>query len=61
MSKVSILAKNGPFETLLVTFVFSDGFQCCKEFALYNSNLTHRVPCCHMDFLKKKLCSIVTK
>lgn len=54
MSKVSILAKTVPFETLLVGFLFCDGFQGCKECVLYNGNLMHRVPCSKMDFKKGK-------
>lgn len=47
MSKVSILAKNVPFETVLIVFLFCDVSQCCEEFVPHNRNLVYRVPLCH--------------
>lgn len=47
MSKVSILAKNVPFETVLIVFLFCDVSQCCEEFVLHNRNLVYRVPLCY--------------
>lgn len=44
MSKVSILAKNVPFETALIVFLFCDVSQCWEEFVPHNGNLVYRVP-----------------
>ena len=44
MSKVSIAAKNVPFEAFLMVFLFRGVSQCQKEFVPHNGNGVHRVP-----------------
>lgn len=44
MSKVSIAAKNVPFEAFLMVFLFRGVSQCHKEFVPHNGNGVHRVP-----------------
>lgn len=51
MSKVSILAKNVPFETVLIVFLFCNVSQCCEEFVPHNRNLVYRVPFAFFFFL----------
>lgn len=44
MSKVSIAAKNVPFEAFLRVFLFCGVSQCHKEFVPHNGDGVHRVP-----------------
>lgn len=44
MSKVSITAKNVPFEAFLIVFLFCGVSKCHKEFVPYNGSGVHRVP-----------------
>lgn len=44
MSKVSIAAKNVPFEAFLIVFLFRGVSRCHKEFVPHNGNGGHRVP-----------------
>lgn len=44
MSKVSIAAKNVPFEAFLIVFLFCGVSRCHKEFVPHNGNGGHRVP-----------------
>lgn len=48
MSKVSIAAKNVPFEAFLIVFLFCGVPQCHKEFVPHNGDGVHRVPLCNV-------------
>ena len=48
MSKVSIAAKNVPFEGFLIVFLFCGVSQCHKEFVPHNGDGVHRVPLCNV-------------